>query len=1074
MSKDFSFGDLMNEGSIIDNRRVFSGKRITLKEVLKKLAEGSQGFKTAVGYFYIEGLSEIIYSLEQLKEIKILMGGDTTPRTKKELIKAFKEKFDKIDENKTTIPAVALFHSLIKESKILKVRVYFGENGKIQRLHSKAYLFLRNAESTEPLDRYKAGVIGSSNLTPSGLIGNTELNVMTDSSRDLSYLEKWFDEIWEKGTEEFEKLRVADAITQAIKRSKFGKHLDDVYKYMEPETFFKALIKFLKADYLFEDWKKSGLFKFQVVDTIRCLRLFKENNYRSVFLTSSVGLGKSYVAGKVAEIFLREGKRVLIIAPANLVKSDDQWPRYLKEFKLWGKVDLISMGELQKNPSNFFEKRVTNYTTGGRIKLEKENKYGLIIVDEAHNFRNADAYRTRNLKKIIDLNGNSKIMFLTATPINTSLNDLLSLIELFHRSKQNLFFDRMVRDLKKVINLVMKKEFEELTKKEKEELSKRQEEVEKELFIKSTRETIKTDKEYVRELKAFSGADLSMIPDPDVNEAEYTLHENYKPIVNGIVDFISSLSAAHLRIVDPERGKRLGGFFKWLLYKRFESSITAYFLTLRRLAKKNECIQAAIENRDICWLEPEFENDIDINFNLDFKENIEKVIEKIKKGEGKEQLEILEDLKNDTEMIKEELEKLQPFVTSNLCFKNDYKLEKLYNLIEKNRTKKILLFTQYKDTLKAMREFLKHKIGIDNVRYVSSEVKNKNRIIETFNDGRTKLRLLFSTDTLSEGFNISGADLVINFDIPYNPVRIIQRIGRATRLDNPKKIEVVNFKPDEDIDRELELVDRMDLRIKDIINFVGVEYRVWIDRENEIRELLKKRRVKDIEIYKEVVKSIRSDLTKGKFENLEVPIKYTKPTLAFLQKTIKKFGFTRKDVDDQALPLGNNYTVTKGERGLIVYHNTSDIFKEERLLKAKLKAIDRPINFEKEFKNELQEYGAYLDKERKKAVILTFYTDQLDRRVNNILDIIKMKNLTQLYPKFNNLIATLCKVKESCGSNTERVVKAIETQIRKGEISNTKIQEWTKRLKDSFTKKEVQDKLVKEPTREFTIAILED
>ena len=70
MSNDFNFGDLMREGSIIDNRRVFSGKKITLKEVLKKLAEGSQGLKAAVGYFYIEGLSEIIYSLEQLTESK--------------------------------------------------------------------------------------------------------------------------------------------------------------------------------------------------------------------------------------------------------------------------------------------------------------------------------------------------------------------------------------------------------------------------------------------------------------------------------------------------------------------------------------------------------------------------------------------------------------------------------------------------------------------------------------------------------------------------------------------------------------------------------------------------------------------------------------------------------------------------------------------------------------------------------------------------------------------------------------------------------------------------------------------
>ena len=94
----------------------------------------------------------------------------------------------------------------------------------------------------------------------------------------------------------------------------------------------------------------------------------------------------------------------------------------------------------------------------------------------------------------------------------------------------------------------------------------------------------------------------------------------------------------------------------------------------------------------------------------------------------------------------------------------------------------------------------------------------------------------------------------------------------------------------------------MDLRIKDIINFVGVEYRVWIDREKEVRNLLKSRRLKDVKIYQEVIKSIRSDLTQGKFENLEVELKYTKPTLAFLQKAIKKFGYTRQDISEQTLP----------------------------------------------------------------------------------------------------------------------------------------------------------------------------
>jgi len=190
MADDFTFNDILNEGALIDNRRTYSGKKITLKEVLKKLAIGSEGFKSAVGYFYIEGLSEIIYSLEKLKEIKILMGGQTSPKTKQELIKAFVKEFNQIEETESTIPAITLFHDLVRESKALKIRVFFGEDGRFERLHSKAYIFLRNNETKEVIDRYRAGVVGSSNLTPSGLVGNTELNVIIDNANDLAYLER--------------------------------------------------------------------------------------------------------------------------------------------------------------------------------------------------------------------------------------------------------------------------------------------------------------------------------------------------------------------------------------------------------------------------------------------------------------------------------------------------------------------------------------------------------------------------------------------------------------------------------------------------------------------------------------------------------------------------------------------------------------------------------------------------------------------------------------------------------------------------------------------------------------------
>jgi len=674
------FNQILREGKIVDNKRVRS---LNMKEVLKTMAQDSEGFKCAVGYFYIEGLAEIINCLKNLKEIKILMGYETTKPTKEQLIKAFKEKFDTLEMNDQTTPAIKLFYQLAKEYRSLKIRVYFGENDQPERLHSKSYLFLRDLDTNQMLDRYKAGIIGSSNLTPSGLVGNTELNAIITEQRDLEVVEEWFDNLWDKGTEDFEKLKVSEAITAAIEKSKFKKEIENAFAYIEPKEFIKILIKYLRADYLFEEFKKSKLLQFQYVDFIRVLNNFNSKGYKGCFLTSSVGLGKSYVAAQVAKYFLRNNQKVLVIAPAGLVHNEDQWPRYLKEFEIFDKVPLISMGDLQKTPESF---RYSKYS----------KNYSLIIVDEAHNYRNEDAYRTRNLKKIIDENGNAKILFLTATPINTSLDDLVNLVKLFYRKGQNLIFDKLMRELGDIVQIFKEKEYEDLQTSEKQELSRIQEEIEREIFVKSTRETIKTSPDYLEELKLFSGMNLNEIRDPTVEEIKYELDSRYKDIVNGIVEFITSLSAAHLRLLDPEKGVRLSGFFKWILYKRFESDISAYYLTLKRLSKKSAMILKAVEKQDAKFLEDDEyeEDDVEVNFGLEFKNKLTEVIDKIKSGKGSEHLKIIGELKSDKEKVDKQVAILAPFLKekSELLFKKDQKLNQLDALLKSNKNRKILIF----------------------------------------------------------------------------------------------------------------------------------------------------------------------------------------------------------------------------------------------------------------------------------------------------------------------------------------------------------------------------------------------
>ncbi len=1053
------FNKILREGNLIDNSRANS---LNMNDAIKIISEDSEGLKCAVGYFYIEGLIQIIYSLKNVKEIKILMGYETNRPTKEELIKIFKEKINNLDENEQTNPAIKLFYQLVKDYKNLKIRVYFGNENSPERLHSKAYLFLRDIETKDMINRYKVGIIGSSNLTPSGLIGNTELNVIITEPKELEYLEKWFNNLWDKGTEDFEKLKISEAIVNAIETSKFKEELNNTFFYMEAKEFIIVLIKYLNADYLFEDFEKSNLLKFQYIDFIRILNNFNSKGYRGCLLTSSVGLGKSYVAAQVAKYFLNNDKKVIIIAPAGLVKNNDQWQKYLKEFKIYDKIDLVSMGDLQKNPEYF---DINKYT----------KNYGIIIVDEVHNYRNPDTYRTRNLKKIIDENGESKILFLTATPINTRLDDLLNLIKLFYRKGSNLLFDNLVRELEDIINLLKIKEFENLTNKEKGDLYKVQEEIEKEMFVKSTRETIKTDPDYINELKSFTKVDITKLKDPKITEIKYELDQNYKDTVKEIVNFITSLTAAHLRLLDPEKGIRLGGFFKWILYKRFESDISAYYLTLKRLYKKSTMILNAVENKDTKYLkEDEYEDDTNINFNLDFEDKLKGIIEDIELSGPSKYSNILKDLKSDINNIKKQIEKLEPFIKENskLLFKNDQKLNKLYSIVKSNNNKKILIFTEYKDTLNSIKEYFKDLIKPEEIKFVDSDTKNKQAIIENFNNKENKLKILISTDTLSEGFNISSTDLLINFDIPYNPIRLIQRIGRATRLDNPKEIEVLNFRPDDSIDIELKLVEKLELRIKDIIRFIGIEYRIWFETE---KRLLSERREFDKRIYIEILEKIRNDYREGNFNKLEVNLSYSKPILLFLQKAISKYKIKREEIKEAKIPKDKVYTLFNGKKDLSIIYKDTDSFNEETLLNKEIEENFKKIDFEKTFKFELNKFYKFKEDYTKKELVMEYFNDNLDKKINSILDYISKEKLSELFPEeISKLNSNLENIKIKCGSNTEKVVKEIKNQINKSNISRQKINNWNNLLEKSFTKRLYEPKLIPKEEHLFAIGFIEN
>lgn len=190
----------------------------------------------------------------------------------------------------------------------------------------------------------------------------------------------------------------------------------------------------------------------------------------------------------------------------------------------------------------------------------------------------------------------------------------------------------------------------------------------------------------------------------------------------------------------------------------------------------------------------------------------------------------------------------------------------------------------------------------DNLNRQSMKPSQKEKKIKRFKDD--KFQHLVSTDVLAEGFNIPEADIVINYDLPYNPVKIIQRVGRATRINVPKKIEIRNFNPDEAIDQELNLIDKLDLRISNIISLIGIDYSIWADTEKMIKEKEHLDNINKCKILKELKKRIS---TENPDEIYQIQLREESKLDLLLRNSIEHFDLKPEDIPDK-IPSKPIYT----------------------------------------------------------------------------------------------------------------------------------------------------------------------
>lgn len=836
-TEDRSYAD------VLDNRKFY------VRDRANELAEGAEVVKIAVGYFYIGGFDILRENLQDAESIQLMIGRETNAETKDELVRGFEQDLDELEEDEHTEEGVKRLYELIREDRV-DVHIYTQS-----RFHPKLYLFNYGSGSTFP----GAAIVGSSNLSPSGLTGNVELNIEKRDSPTLEYLNDWFDELWEEESQEFkaELLRV-------IEQSKFGDSVtesepnDVPDNAVSPYTATKLYIyeqfpEEIEKGILLEDVSgeyRDKLTEFQD-DAVRAAEYIL-NKYNGVIVADSVGLGKSYIGGSLVHEYTNPRSSVLVITPKRL---ENMWKRLLKdEFPIQARKEFISFSQLSRLDPN---------------EINRYREFDVILVDEAHRLRNQGTKRYDNIQAIG--RQDKKYALLTATPIQNSVTDLNNLIKVFADDSD---FDIELRgdDPSSIFKKYDKlSSLPELDEGEKRRLERLQEDIEKiieEVLISRNREYILDNYENIT-----IGGEAIKAPDrvPEmVSASDQDLQTLYRDLIEMVAGSdADSDSGLNLPYVGVERYgggddeelmleyRNASALLIILLFKRLESSLAAFEESIDRLISREEAIRDIAEGRidrpqDREAILDTFESmdnegvldDVDIDEVMDA---VQRLGQDQRKAIVEDVSEDLVDLRDMRRMVRDKLRQ----------GKADAKVEKLKDLLSGElQDDKVLIFTQYVPTAEYIFEEL---TGLDPDRQQMGEVIDAGRraayihggafdesIVEQFApEGQEvdvgldeeEINVLIATDVLAVGQNLQDSRVVVNYDLRWNPMRMEQRIGRVDRITTSHdELLIYNFIPTSNLEDALGILDRIRTKIDDIASVFGKDAPILEETESIVNK----------------------------------------------------------------------------------------------------------------------------------------------------------------------------------------------------------------------------------------------
>jgi superfamily II DNA or RNA helicase/HKD family nuclease len=801
----------------------------TLRDRLAALLAHTRQFDVLVGYFFISGFHRIYRDLEKAEKVRILVGLKTDRTTFRALQDAKQRELALMShaETRDAVPQVILdelehgddtpeiedgirtFVSWIQSGK-LEVRAYREEN-----LHAKVYIF---SFVDGHIDKGRV-VTGSSNLSQSGLVDQLEFNVELKNRSDYEFALAKFEQLWAEAVE------VSDTYVDTIQRK------SQYAEFTPYELYLKFLYEYFREelnrpDTLDDDYLPSGFKKlrYQEEAVLNAKRTLDE--YGGVFLADVVGLGKTYMSALLAREL---GDRVLVIAPPHLLDESNpgSWPNVFNEFGVRGAA-FKSIGKLDD------------------LADTDTSKYKYVFIDESHRFR-TDSNPT--YEKLATICHGKGVILVSATPLNNTVADVLSQIKLFQKPRastipnvRNLetFFGNLI---KKLSGLDRQLDREQYFKVVRENAIAVREQILKYLMVRRTRTEIS---KYYGEDLASQGLRFPDVADP--TPLFYQLNPYLDDLFIQTVEQLTKgfsyarynpLGAQYYRgdVREQERqgGVNLARFMKILLIKRLESSFHAFRLTLHRFIRSHKNF---IEQAEKGYV---FISKKHIHKVFDYlEEGDDEAVESLL-GEGKaERLPITDFSDAFLKDLRADYATLTALSEAWDAVEEDPKWDAFKARLKSDailKDSKILVFTESQETAQYLGERIADELK-DRVRVFTGGAtpEEKRAIIANFDaraeKPRDDFRILVTTDVLAEGVSLHRANVVMNYDLPWNPTRLMQRVGRINRVDTQfEKIYTYNFFPSSTGNDIIKLKESAEAKIQAFIEMLGADARLLTEGE---------------------------------------------------------------------------------------------------------------------------------------------------------------------------------------------------------------------------------------------------